>query len=374
MRVSEKGDIPSSRYRNPLRLIVFLTALVLLLVGGGVLFLHVSRNPVMIPRKQDIPVPEPVTAGPRQKPAEKVAVPPNPQQTAGQKEAEQIEKASAFIASGNRHEQADDLTLARADYLSALRADPQSMKARKALNRVDRLISDNAFNQHMSSGLKALHNGNYYAAQDELIQAKKIKPDSAEVKDALAQVDSAIRLELIEGLNKEAHDAEMSENWKQALDSFRAVLKIDKTIRFAIRGEARAGSRLRLDNRLLYYLEKPRVLESDAFLNKATDVLETAQALEPKGNRLRAQIEKLEHLIQLAKTPVEVIITSDNLTEVTVYKVGKLGKIQAKALRLRPGTYTVVGIRNGYRDVRKSVAVKAQDRPHRITVMCEEEI
>jgi len=51
---------------------------------------------------------------------------------------------------------------------------------------------------------------------------------------------------------------------------------------------------------------------------------------------------------------------SDNLTEVSVYRVGRLGRFTAQELLLRPGRYTVVGTREGYKDVRQEVPCEAR--------------
>jgi len=67
-------------------------------------------------------------------------------------------------------------------------------------------------------------------------------------------------------------------------------------------------------------------------------------------------------------------VQSDELTEVTVYRVGRLGTFERQRLQLRPGTYTVVGSRRGYRDVRHTLVIVAGEIPNPLTVRCEERI
>ncbi len=57
-----------------------------------------------------------------------------------------------------------------------------------------------------------------------------------------------------------------------------------------------------------------------------------------------------------------------------VYRVGKIGKYDRHDLVLRPGTYTVVGTRKGYRDVRVKLVVATGRPPEPIVVRCEERI
>ncbi len=67
-------------------------------------------------------------------------------------------------------------------------------------------------------------------------------------------------------------------------------------------------------------------------------------------------------------------IISNNLTQVAVYRVGQFGAFSQKELQLRPGTYTAVGSRAGYRDVRKEFDVEPGKGPVSVLVQCEEPI
>ena len=57
-----------------------------------------------------------------------------------------------------------------------------------------------------------------------------------------------------------------------------------------------------------------------------------------------------------------------------VYKVGRLGTFTERALDLHPGTYTVVGTRRGYRDVRRQLVIEPGQKPAPLEVRCEEKI
>jgi hypothetical protein len=103
-------------------------------------------------------------------------------------------------------------------------------------------------------------------------------------------------------------------------------------------------------------------------------LLAEAKEIAPRGSILAARIIKLEELVNVAKTPVKIAIESDNLTRVAVYKVGKLGRFSVHELDLRPGTYTIVGTRDGYQDVRQKLVVKPGVQSLRITVKCRVKI
>jgi serine/threonine protein kinase/tetratricopeptide (TPR) repeat protein len=288
--------------------------------------------------------------------------------------AKRIETVMRLIESGMRHEQKDNLSFALTDYQEALRLDPRSREARIASNRVKGMIADDQFQQLMSSGLTALHNEDYEVARAAFLKAKSFKPNSNEVQDALAQVDQGIRLARIEILREKALAAEKTEDWDRALEAYVAALEIDSAIQFANRGKERSLERIRIAEHIDFYLGKPDVLESDRHLENAALLLQEASKIEPKGPRLTVQIAKLDRLVKIAQTPVRITLVSDNLTEVAVYKVGRLGRFHTRDLNLRPGTYTVVGTRNGYKDVRHQMVVKAGEKSVRLAVKCEEGI
>jgi serine/threonine protein kinase/tetratricopeptide (TPR) repeat protein len=287
--------------------------------------------------------------------------------------AKKIERVIQLIDSAKRHEKSNNLPFALADYQEAMKLDPESDQARDGFDRTKALIAENQFKQLMSSGFTALQNNEYEKARKAFQKAESFKTGSIEVKDALAQVDQAIRLARIETLRKEALAAEGGEDWKKALESYVAVLKIDPAIQFAVRGKRFSQERVLLEKRLNFYLQRPSVLESDRHVQSATSLLEEARKIEPKGLRLSSQIERLDQLVSTATTPVKVTLESDNLTQVAVYKVGRLGRFTARDLDLRPGTYTVVGTRNGYKDVRQQIVVKP-GKEMRVTVVCREKI
>jgi hypothetical protein len=71
---------------------------------------------------------------------------------------------------------------------------------------------------------------------------------------------------------------------------------------------------------------------------------------------------------------ISLTIKSDNETDVIIFKVAKFGKIKEKIIQLRPGKYTIVGSKMGYRDYRKIINVTASDQNIMINVLCREKI
>lgn len=288
--------------------------------------------------------------------------------------AEQIDSVKRLIDSGRNHEKNNQLAFALADYQAALKLDPESTGAAEDLLRVKEKIVTEQFQVLMSQGLTALHQGNYQLARTRLLKARNFRPESDEVAAALQQVDDAIRLDKISKLHRQAQTAEQEENWPQALNSYLAVLKIDPNIGFAVQGKERALTQIQIAKRINFFLRQPDILASNQQLQNATLVIKEAEVLQPRGQRFNAALQKLKLQVEAARTPVSVMIESDNLTDIAVYKVGKLGRFSSRELSLRPGTYTVVGTRDGYQDVRLKIIVKPGQKTVRVSIICKDSV
>jgi hypothetical protein len=118
--------------------------------------------------------------------------------------------------------------------------------------------------------------------------------------------------------------------------------------------------------------ERDRLIDA-RIMRLAQDTLAEAEAIADPGPRLQAQIIAASDTLAYASTPVAVTMTSDGLTDITLLRVRRLGTLAEQTLSLRPGVYTAVGIRNGYRDVRIKFEVRP-DQANAVEVRCVETI
>ena len=210
---------------------------------------------------------------------------------------------------------------------------------------------DGEFADLMSRGLTALGRGQWEAAKKNFEAASRLRPDAPEAADGLARVASAERRDLVMAGIDRGREFEEAERWAEAEQAYAQVLAVDPEAAHALAGKERAALRASLDEQLEYHLENPGRFSSPSVFDDATGVLGEAREVTPSGPRLSAQVERLEKLLEAASTPVEVVLESDNATDVVVYRVGRIGTFTRRQLELRPGTYTAVGSRDGYRAV-----------------------
>ena len=89
---------------------------------------------------------------------------------------------------------------------------------------------------------------------------------------------------------------------------------------------------------------------------------------------MAGQIAELASLLAEANREYDITLRSDGETEIIVYKVARLGRFTQRELTLRPGTYTAVGTRDGYRDVRRQFTIKRDGATAPINIACSEPI
>jgi tetratricopeptide (TPR) repeat protein len=300
--------------------------------------------------------------------------PGNRDAAAGLARAEVLDQVLELLDEAGTAEERGDLPRAVELYRAAAALDPQSAEARDGVQRSSAGIDDLSFSYAMSVGLGALENGDYVAAEEAFRRAAELRPGSPETTDGLTRVEAGIRLHTIAQGRRRAESYEDSERWQAAVTEYEAALSIDPALAFAQAGRDRAAVRARLADRIDFHISHPERLASAEVVEEASELLEEAQHANPRGPVLSEQIDQLQRTIRIASTPVRVELVSDNLTDIVVHHVGHLGVFFSRSLELRPGTYTVVGTRRGYRDVRVLLRVKPEVPAEPLVVRCEEEI
>lgn len=231
-----------------------------------------------------------------------------------------------------------------------------------------------AFAAAMSSGLRALDDGRWQAAREHFEAAAHLRPGASEVADGLARAAAAERLALVKAGIGRGMELETAESWAEAENTYAQVLSVDPEAAGALEGHERTAYRASIDERLEYHIRNPKRLSSPRVFEDAAELLAEARGLDSRGPRLQNQLSGLEKILEVASTPVPVVVVSDNLTEVVIYRVDRLGVFSRRELELRPGIYTAVGSRVGFRDVRVRFDVTPGGPSQPVTVVCTEKL
>ena len=268
----------------------------------------------------------------------------------------------------------NDLASAQAIYLEAVALDGAYEAAQIALGEVSEEIREIAFRDAMSRAISALEAERIQDAETALREAASLKPDAQVVRNTQHELAQTKQRLWLEAQRRAAAKAVSDENWTQAVAIYRKVLARVPQIGFARQGLEFAGDRERLHQQLDHYLQSPTRVYADQPRANAEKLL-AASSNPPAGEpRLAEKVQRLSVMISEAKTPRTVTLNSDGLTTVQIYHVGRLGQFISQQLELRPGTYTVVGSRPGYRNVRQTLTVKPGPEQQSLDIRCEETV
>ena len=292
----------------------------------------------------------------------------------GLERAGSIVEVKRLLADAEALERSGQSTEAEAAYRRVLQLDRDTAAARAGLARVQSQASGAAFAAAISQGLGGLARKDFAAAKAAFERAGRIRPGAPEVVDGLAQVERAVGDRTIGAHLATAEQAERAERWSVALTEYRKALDIDRNLLAAQQGVERAEPRAMLDGELSAYLARPERLFSADVRSAARTAVQRAKSVAAPGPVLTGQVSAVERLIADAETPLRVALASDNQTEVTIYRIGRLGAFERKDMELLPGRYTVVGVRPGYRDVRRELTLLPGSAAPTLVIRCEEPI
>ncbi len=235
----------------------------------------------------------------------------------------------------------------------------------------DTAFGEDRYAKAAGEGFAALGAGRLEEARAAFERARAARPNGAEAQDGLKRVDAAIRARGFGSLRTRAEDAEADERWDEAVAAYSSILKADPSQAFAQDGRSRAQARLDLNDSLQAIIDRPDLLAAADARARAATLLQSAQAVDAPGPVLRLQMARVSALLPEFEKPVHLSLVSDGLTQVTVMGVGSFGGFTRRDVELKPGRYTLVGSRDGYRDVRRDISV-SPGQTQTVSVSCYE--
>lgn len=290
-----------------------------------------------------------------------------------QKRLSVLPQVQQHIAQAQQAQAQRDNTRALDHYKRALSLDGDTPHLAKHIATLEQQQQHSRYQQFMSQGFQAMQAKQYGKAIAHFKEAKAIVNNSAAI-NALREANQKHITAQLNALQTTGQQAEGKEQWRAARDAYKKALKLDNNMTFAKHGLARVNKRLTLLNDMQKRIDKPAIINSDAKEKAAKKLVSTARQLSPKGPRWLATIKKLEAAIALASTPLPLFINSDGETTIRVSTLGNIGKAHSKTLTLRPGRYTLIGSRRGYREVRQQIVLAPNTAMPQVTLICTDAI
>jgi len=292
----------------------------------------------------------------------------------GQRRARGLSGVLPLLADAENAQAARQYARAAQDYTQVLTLDPRNAQARMGLARSSAAFGDDSYAKAAGEGFAALGAGRLEEARAAFTRARSLRPDGVEALQGLRRVTAATGERGFAAARARGAGLEAQERWDEALQLYTAALRQDRSLVFAQEGKARAAARLQLGDSLQALIDRPERLASPQVRNEAVARLQSAQEQPSPGPTLRAQIARLSALLPEFNQPVHLSLVSDSLTQVAIPGVGAFGAFARRDIELKPGHYTVIGTRVGYRDVRRDITVNPGQQTQTVSVSCSEPI
>ena len=256
----------------------------------------------------------------------------------------------------------------------ALSIDPNWQAAIDGLAQSKKSYADELFQESLSKGYQSLKDESFDDAKSLFDQALSIRPSSQEALQALDELNLKRIASLTKSFKYKGLIAEVNEEWNQAKGFYEEILVIDPNLEEVKDSLSRVESRILLEAEMTSIIARSDAYNDNKVLGQAQSLLETAKSIERIGPKMEGSIQKLDSLIQIALIPVDVIFESDELTEVTIFKVDQMGTFQQKIVPLRPGIYTARGSRKGFKDETIRFRVGPNKQNQRVRIICNKKI
>ena len=296
--------------------------------------------------------------------------PADPAVVAGLKRADLLPKVNAALRAARNHELAEDWDRALAALAEARTLDPDTAGLADIEARLQAALGAEELANALSRAFAALDAGDDAAARTAFNSALQLDPSNPAARGGLEALSRNGERRQLARLESEASAAAREERWDDALARYEAALKLDPNVAFAVAGRETVQLRRKTLAEIQRILDDRDRLSSATFLQEAEAALARARAITPASPGLDARIAELADTLGLYATPVAVTLRSDNATRVTVSSVGVIGTFTERTLELRPGAYTIMASRDGFRDARTRIVVRANMPP--VDIRCTE--
>ena len=230
---------------------------------------------------------------------------------------------------------AGQLDRAIAAYQRALAIDAEHQSAQQQLLNTQIRKRERDFRVQMSRGWQALDNNQFERAERAFDEAVKIDGNSPAVPQAYTQLATRKANYRSAQALQTALQLEREERWQQALDIYEQMLSEDNSLTEPRVRRVNASVRAALDERVDALLADPLKLADSGSYQRGRQLLRDLSGIAESlasgagNNQLRAQIDQLDAALRRSQTSTEVLLRSDGFTEVTLFRVSKLGTFDA---------------------------------------------
>jgi len=229
-----------------------------------------------------------------------------------------------------------------------LRLDPQRSEHHQRIAEIKRTQREASYTQAVARAEQALTDGDPAEARRHMGQAAQSAP-ARDLGFLLVRIERLERMLALDHALARAQKAAKADRWPAAQAAFERALAIEANHKLAASGREQAKSIIAAQASLEGYVAKPLRLATPRvgqFARKQLIAFKPLLSVSPTLANLEVQVQEY---LKKAQMPVNVAIQSDGATDVSVRRVGLVGKHKTKQIQLTPGRYEFEGKRRGYK-------------------------
>lgn len=252
--------------------------------------------------------------------------------------------------------------------------DPVRGELKEKILRLEGKTDEEEFASFIDDGLKAVDGFKLGKARSALRSAKAIFPSRREIQILSDRISKVARTLSLSNALKKGDQAAKRDDWSFALVTYQEALKSHPDNGELIEKIQVARRIISLSDSISDYLGRHHRLASEKVALMAKQALEDAKDFSDMSRSLALKAAELAGVLAKYNRPADLIVKSDNKTHITIRRVGNIGAVSEKLIRLRPGKYTLEGKRPGFKSKLLDVVIKLDQDLTEVEVICDERI
>jgi len=276
----------------------------------------------------------------------------------------------ARVARVENRPQREAAALAKVLELDSARAD-----ARARLQELRAQFAQEEFAAAIERARVALDDGDLPGAAQHIQAAGAVFPGHEALQPLQAQLQAQHAARVFAAVMALGENAARQDDWATAVAHFTRARQLQPDDSAAVAGLARAQEVLAAARRIDGYLKQPQRLADRRVVDGARAYLAAVEPLTAHSPRLKKSRGELSATVEAYLAEVEVVVVSDNASDIIVRGVGQVGKTARRAISLRPGLRQFQCSRRGYKSKIVPLDIPpGAAGPLEVTVVCDEKI
>lgn len=285
-----------------------------------------------------------------------------------------IDRVNQLLSEANQAKAMNQESQELAILEKILLIDPQHLEAKKRIEILNAERLHQAYTDAIAKADRALDEKNIEQAKKHMQVANELKPGNQDVK---RMRDRIVKIETEQKYLRQitlAITTAMEDDWYSTVEYFEQALRVKPYDELATEGLNEAKAMIARIESLKQILQYERRLVNKRAVDLAQIHLSNVEPFLDQSRQLRDLHNEIISKLQLYSLETEVVVISDEQTNVIVKGVGVVGPTRSHTIRLKPGDYQFEGTRDGFRSVIVPVTVTPGDGPIEVEVICSERI